>query len=237
MKRFLPFILIFGVGLLAFGAGTMLYRAHQEPVSAPIPGELASTNPGAKPPHIRGTPDAPVVLEEFGDLQCPPCAILAMGLKAIERDYSGRVRVIFRHFPLAMHPHAVEAAQAAEAAGMQGHFWEMTDLLYENQASWSKGPAVQPFFEEYARKLGLDLERFKADQPKQSTLARIGLDNQRGASLGVSATPTLFVNNQRVPQQSMNDAGLRAALDAALEGKNPFPTPTPTPALSAAPTR
>lgn len=225
MKRYLPFVIIVAVALLAVGAGIIFYRTTQKRVAAPPPPvELPSPNAGAQPPHFRGAPKASVVLEEFADLQCPPCAALSVGLKKMEHEYSGRIKVIFRHFPMAMHNHAVEAAQATEAAAIQGRFWEMNDLLYENQIIWSKAADVQPLFEEYAQKIGLDLVRFKADLASQPVLARIGLDTQRGTSLDVKATPTLFINNQRVPVPSMNEAGLRAAIDTALAGNEPFPT-------------
>ncbi len=113
--------------------------------------------------------------------------------------------------------------RAAEAAGAQDRYWEMSDMIYENQATWSKEERVEPIFEQYAQKIGLNLARFKADRDSQEILARIGLDNQRGASLGVEATPTLFINNQRVPQQFMNDNGLREAIDNLEKGKPPFP--------------
>ncbi len=228
MKSILPFILILAVALGAIAGGTMLYRAQREPVFAPIPGDQAAAEPGAKPPHYRGSPQAKVVLEEFGDLQCPPCSLLSVALKKMEHDYEGRLRVIFRHFPLAMHKHAIEAARAAEAAGAQKKFWEMSDVLYENQSAWSKEEKVGSIFEDYARKIGLDMERYRADLESNPLLGRIGLDNQRGIALGVTSTPTLFLNNQRVPVQSMSEPGLRAAIDAALKGEQPFPTPTPT---------
>ncbi|MEO5722697.1 MAG: thioredoxin domain-containing protein [Chthoniobacterales bacterium] len=223
MKRFLPFLIILVIAVLALGAGTALFRAKREVPFAPIPGELQSANPGAVPPHFRGPPAAPIVLEEFADLQCPPCSFLAAALKKLEHDYEGRIRVVFRQFPLPMHEHAVEAARAAEAAGAQGKFWEMTDLLYENQVLWTKETSVTAIFEEYAQKIGLDLARFKIDCEDNKLLGRIGLDNQRGISLGVTSTPTLFINNQRVPQQSMHDAGLRAAIDNVANGNDPFP--------------
>ncbi len=225
MKRLLPFILIIAVAALAVGGGTALYRARRETVFAPIPNEKADANPGAVPPHFRGAARAPVVLEEFGDLQCPPCALLAVLLKKLEEENRSRLRVVFRNFPLAMHKHAVEAARAAEAAGAQGRFWELADLLYEHQPEWSKEENVTATFEGYAQKIGLDLARFKADREDNKLLGRIGLDNQRGISMGVTSTPTLFINNQRVPQQFMTDQGLRDAIDNVANGKPPFPTP------------
>ena len=225
MKRLLPFVLILAVAALAFGAGTAIYRAQRETVFAPIPGEQTDANPGAVPPHFRGAARAPVVLEEFGDLQCPPCAMLAVLLKKLEEENRGRLRVVFRQFPLAMHKHAIEAARASEAAGAQRRFWEMADLLYEHQPEWSKEESVSATFEGYAQKIGLDLARYKADLEDNKLLGRIGLDNQRGISMGVTSTPTLFINNQRIPQQYMTEPGIRDAIDKVANGKPPFPTP------------
>ena len=90
--------------------------------------------------HIRGNPDAPVTLEEFGDFQCPPCGSFAAFAEELLKEYDSRLRIVFRHFPLAAHEHAREASLAAEAAGLQGHFWEMYDVLYHEQAAWSKAP-------------------------------------------------------------------------------------------------
>ncbi len=225
MKRLLPFLLILLVAGGAVVAATLFYRAHREPAFAPIPGELSSTHPGAQPPHYRGAPDAPVVLEEFADLQCPPCAALSVLLKKIAGEKGKEVRVVFRQFPLAMHNHAMEAARATEAAARQNRFWEMSDKLYENQATWSKEASVTATFERYAKEIGLNLEKYNADRTNDALVKRIEADQQRGKSLGVTATPTLFINNQRVPQQSMNDKAILGAIQAIIDGKPPFPKP------------
>ena len=241
MKRFLPFAIILVVALVAVGAGVTLYRANRESVFPPIPGELAAAQPGAKPPHYKGSAKATVVVEEFADLQCPPCANLSGLLKKVDQEYGSRVRVVFRQFPLEMHNHAMPAAQAAEAAALQGRFWEMTDQLYQNQATWSKATDVQPIFEQYAQTIGLDLAKYKADLARPEKLqSRIDADVARGKAMTVNATPTLFLNNQRVPQQSMNEAGIRAAIEALLKGEpTAFPgasaTPTPAPIAALAP--
>lgn len=225
MKRYLPFGIILTVAVVALGGGAKLYHAKRETVLPPVQGEAAAANPGANPPHFRGAVKAPVVLEEFGDLQCPPCAAFSALLKKIEHEYTGRVRVVFRQFPMVMHPHAVEAARATEAAAVQGRFWEMADSLYETQVEWSKAADVQPLFEQYAQKIGLDLARYKTDRESNPLLGRIGMDSERGRALGVTATPTVFLNSQRVPIDSMTEPGLRAAIDALLKGDAPFPSP------------
>jgi Na+:H+ antiporter, NhaA family len=128
MRRYLPFTIVAAVALLTLGSATMLYRAKR-PRGLTISKEITSKTNDTESIHVRGNSDAAVTLEEFGDYQCPPCGVLAGPIKQLEHDYQPRLRVIFHHFPLANHQHAREAAWAAEAAGLQGRFWEMHDLL------------------------------------------------------------------------------------------------------------
>src|SRR5688572_16052348 len=166
MKRFVPLIIIAAVLLVAITAGWSLMRsqpAPPEPIASPAT-STAVIAPGAEPPHVRGEASAPVTIEEFGDFQCPPCGALYPELKKVEHEYGSRLRVIFRELPLVpRHAHAGWAARSAEAAGMQGRFWEMHDKLYENQKAWTDLPDARPVFNGYARALGLDMERFARD--------------------------------------------------------------------------
>jgi protein-disulfide isomerase len=248
MRRFLPFAIIGAVLLIAAGSGLLLFRSKYS--STPI--KIAAGKPGAEPSHIRGAANARVTLEEFGDFQCKPCGILAATLLKVEHDYGTRLRVVFRQFPLGMHAHALTAACAAEAAGLQGRFWEMHDLLFQNAENWSKesprpfrrvpsvGPNASPdetatsvraIFAGYAATLGLDVERFKKDMDTEEVKAHITTDQERGASIGVDRTPILFIDGVEIPFSSFNVEALRAVIDAALNGQTPEPLPpSPTPA-------
>src|SRR5207237_1304555 len=119
------------------------------------------------------------------------------------------------------HVHAVAAARAAEAAGLQGKFFEMHDLLYENQKIWKDVFDVRPVFEEYARRIGLDVERWKGDQDGEIVARRITLDGSRGHSLGVKGTPSVFLNTHEIAFEKLTPEGLRAAMDRALSGNGP----------------
>ena len=196
----------------------MLYWAKR-PQTA-IPKAMATPKEPAKEVHARGPADAAVTLEEYGDFQCPPCGGLEAPLQQIERDYASSLRVIFRNFPFTNHEHAHEAAYAAEAAGLQGHFWEMHDLLYREQAVWAKEKNIQPLFDSYAGMIGLNLERFKKDAGGEQVRAKVESDRKRGEELGVRNTPTIFINNQSVPPTSLNPTALRAAIDAAVKEKD-----------------
>ena len=222
MKRYLPFVIIAAVAVLAAGAGAILYRAKQRTSAVGSPAVAGSPGqPGAEPLHVRGDPDAPVTLEEFGDFQCPTCATVSAVIGQLEQDYGHRLRVVFRHYPLPMHSHASEAALAAEAAGLQGRFWEMHDLLYKNQAVWSKASDVRPLFTEYARSLGLDAERFAKDSNSDEIKARVFWEGQQGVSRGVKNTPTLFINGRELTPP-FSPERLRAEIDAAPGGSKNF---------------
>lgn len=216
IKSLLPFVIIGVVAALAITIGAMLYRAKRT-AAVTTSKEQAAAAQAADPVHARGSADAPVTLEEFGDFQCPPCGRLAGPLQEIEKDYGPRLRVIFRNFPFAIHEHAREAAYAAEAAGLQGQFWEMHDLLYREQAVWAKEKDVQPLFESYAGMIGLNLEQFKKDVGSEQVKVKVESDRKRGEELGVKNTPTIFINNQSVPPTSLNPTALRAAIDAAVK--------------------
>jgi protein-disulfide isomerase len=218
IKFFLPFVIVSVVAGLTITIGAMLYRAkHVAAVSMSKERTVAAQATDSV--HARGSADAPVTLEEFGDFQCPPCGRLAGPLQEIEKDYGARLRVIFRNFPFAIHEHAREAACAAEAAGLQGHFWEMHDLLYREQANWSKTKDVQPLFASYAGTLGLNLDRFKTDMSSEKVKEKVESDQKRGEAIGVKNTPTIFINNESVPPTSLNPTALRGAIDAALREK------------------
>jgi len=224
MKRILPILIILVVLGSALGAAWYMKRAATNPPPSP-PGPAApggpaqATNPvpGAEPSHFRGSENASVTLEEFGDFECPPCGLLYPVLKGIEGEHGPRLKVIFREFPLMPnHPHSLAAARAAEAAGLQGKFFEMHDLLYENQTKWKEMFDVRPAFEAYAKVIGLDVERWKKDQTSEAVEQRIFLDGNRAHSLGVKGTPTVFLNGTEIPFEQLTPEGLRAAINQAF---------------------
>ena len=221
MKRYFPFIIVVVVALVTLASGTVLYRAKRPsvltiPKSAPVSG-----SGDADSIHIRGSASAPVTIEEFGDFQCPPCGKLSDPINQLEREYRPRLRVIFRHFPLPNHAHAREAAFASEAAGLQGRFWEMHDLLYREQSVWSEAADVQLLFDSYAGMLGLNIDRFKKDMESEQVKVRVASDQKHGDAVGVHTTPTVFLNNRALAPISLNPTGLHAAIDAAMKATPP----------------
>jgi len=245
MKRWLPYLIICIVALVTAASGVLLYRAKKPPtltsdVQPAKPTAAASAKPEiaeqtaapnavsprpaiadatqapvAETEHVRGPADAPVTIEEYGDFQCPPCGMLSEPLNQIERDFSGKVRLIFHHYPLEKHLNARRASQAAEAAALQGHFWEMHDLLYKEQEAWSKAMVPDGMFVGYATKLGLDAEKFRADMWSPEVDSRVTADENRADKLGVKVTPTVFVNGKSL-NLSQGPVSVRAAVESAL---------------------
>ena len=219
MKRYLPFVIVVVVALATFGSGTMLYRAKRPQVKN-IPESQSVAARSDASAHVRGNPDAPVTLEEFGDFQCPPCGQFAVFVEELLREYDSRLRVVFRNFPLPAHENAREAALAAEAAGFQGKFWEMHDTLYREQSSWSKAPNARELFESYAGTLGLNMDQFKKDMDSDKVKQKVDSDRALGDSLGINVTPTMFINKRPLEPQEKNPEGVRAAINAALNEKS-----------------
>lgn len=225
MKRILPFVII----IFVLGAGLLtaryLQRASSEPSPPPpVPGvtpvatAVNSGEAGAEPAHALGDAKAPVTLEEFGDFECPPCGMLHPVLKSLAAEYGPtKLRIIFREFPLVPnHVHALAAARAAEAAGLQGKFWEMHDMIYEHQKDWHEAFDVRPIFEGYAKNVGLEVDQFNRDNTNEIVERRIFLDGKRGHSLGVQGTPTVFLNGKEVPFQSLAPDKLKELINTEL---------------------
>jgi protein-disulfide isomerase len=133
MRRYLPFVIVIAVGLGAGTAGMMLFRAKKSQIVAAAPPSETKIKTDEGAIHYQGDLNAPVTLVEFGDFECPPCGRVAAATDRITAGYGNQLRMVFRHFPLAAHKHAIPAAQASEAADLQGKFWEMHGLLYQNQ--------------------------------------------------------------------------------------------------------
>ena len=228
MKRALPFVLIVVVLAVAVGVAWYLKEASTTPPTPPpssSPTAAATRTPpqvseqGAQPAHVRGDPAAPVLIEEFGDFQCPPCGVLHPMLKTVETEFGPqRLRVVFRHYPLVTaHAHALAAARASEAAGLQGKFWEMHDMIFENQKAWQDAFDSKSIFEGYATKLGLNIEMFRRDLGGEIVERRIFMDGKRAHALGVQGTPTAFLNGREIPFESLMQVdGLRGLIQKEL---------------------
>jgi protein-disulfide isomerase len=162
----------------------------------------------------RGASDAKVVLSEFADFQCPACKAFEPTLAEILAENEGKVRLVFKHFPLYPSPHknAMVSAYAAESAAKQGKFWEMHDKLYATQDDWAELGDPKDKFIEYARELGLNTDDFSRDLNAETGKDTIKRDKDFGLELGIQGTPTVFIDG--VEFNMKNDGGVEG-----LKGK------------------
>ena len=179
--------------------------------------------------HVKGNIDSGVTLVEYSDFQCPACGQFYPIVKDLTEKHAATLKMEYRHFPLTqLHPNAVAAAMAAEAAGQQDKFWEMHDKLFDNQKMWSTTPAPQAQFIKYAEELGLDLTQFKR-QMRSSILREHILSQQAEAlSKGFTGTPSFLLNDQPFRFETFQEfnGGIEVALGIApsVEGVNVPPT-------------
>src|SRR5437660_3580745 len=233
MKRYLPFIIIIVVLAGAVGLGVLLSKWSGAKSDSTFVAKDQPAPPGGTPAPASQAPpqqapltrpnvkvSSPVVLEEYGDYQCPPCGQLYPELKEIEKEYGNQVQIVFHHFPLMkIHKNALMAAHAAEAAHNQNKFWEMHDRLYRNQKEWSELDDPRPVFIDYAKQLGLKIDQFTNDLGSNMIDQRISADLQRGSAMGVTGTPTVFLDSRLINYQATNLEGLRRGINILLEQK------------------
>lgn len=169
----------------------------------------------------KGLSTAPVTIAEFAEFQCPFCLNVNATLRQIEETYKDRVRFVWKHLPLVrIHSHAMDAAVAAEAARNQGKFWEYHDKLFANQTQ------LEPDnLRKYAQELGLDLARFDRDREDSNLKAKVQSDMAEATSLGVTATPTFFING-RLVSGAMPFETFSTIIDAELAKQKPLASPS-----------
>ncbi len=210
----LSFVAIFA--LIIWG----LIVAMNKPVSTGI--SLGEPSPVTEADHVRGPADAAVTIIEYSDFQCPACALYYPIVEKVLNESTTTVRFVYRHFPLYPLPHknAFLASQASEAAGIQGKFWEMYQLLFENQKSWENLPNPESAFEGYAERIGLNSEAFKKDMVSDAVKNRVQTDRDEAISLGVNSTPTFFINGRAVINPQGYEAFIQLIEAAARAGSN-----------------
>lgn len=186
----------------------------------------ASKDNGNIADHVFGKSDSKVLLIEYGDFQCPSCGKAHPQIKEISEEYKGKIAFIFRNFPLTtIHPNARAAAAAVEAAGLQGVYWEMHNLVFESQEDWSglTGSDRTNMFVGYATSLGLNKDKFLADLASESVNQKISFDQALGKKLNVNATPTFYLDGTKVSDEvtgkvvNGSTAELKALIDAAIK--------------------
>jgi len=219
MQKYRPILIIGFVLAVTVAALFFLLRARPN-------GEFAAPKTQSGTDAQTKIPEGVVVtLEEFGDYQCPPCGGLHPSLKKMKQEYGANLNFVFRNLPLTtLHKNALAAAQAAEAARMQSHFWEMHDLLYENQDLWKDDINPKSIFVKFAEDLGLDTARFARDMDDKQVNLRIEADRSAAAELGIDSTPTLLIEGRKLLPEVTNPDGIRKGIEFTLSRKKPSPS-------------
>ncbi|OGK52757.1 hypothetical protein A2966_03165 [Candidatus Roizmanbacteria bacterium RIFCSPLOWO2_01_FULL_41_22] len=146
-----------------------------------------------------GSSSAKVTLVEYSDFQCPACAAYYPMVKQLLSEYNGKIYFVYRYFPLtATHQNAMISSLAAYAANLQGKFWEMHDMLFQTQNSWASSPKARETFIGYAKKLDLDIDKFKTDLESDRGKNFINDTYSKGLAIGVNSTPTFFLNGVKI---------------------------------------
>ena len=202
---------IIGAGLII--AGAIIFNGMGNGVKSPTPSvpntdteaeDVVTVAPRklAKDDHIFGNANAPVIIVEYSDTECPFCKQFHPTMVQLLEEFPNDVRWVYRHFPLPQHGRAPLAAQASEAAAVQGKFWEMHDLIFESQHLWSSQANVRDIFVSYAEALELDVAQFESDLDAKGTIDKVRDNYTSGVRSGVNSTPSFFLNGQKLRNPS-----------------------------------
>lgn len=180
----------------------------------------------------KGSLETTVALVEYSDFQCPACSAYYPLIKKLSEDYKDKLKVVYRHFPLRnIHKNAQIAAQAAEAAGKQGKFWEMHDLLFEKQDEWANLARPEDKFAQYAADIKLDAEQFKNDLNSDVVKEGVQADVDGGVSSLINATPTFFLNGKKIADNPQGYEPFKTLIEQAIADAN-VATTTPSPSVT-----
>lgn len=221
----MKWIIFSAIVVLIFG-GIIWFNKSNEPKFTGDAGKIITEGPIAD--HYSGSTDQKVVLIEYGDFQCPACARMYPTIEELRAKHGDKLTFVFRNRPLTnIHPNALAASTAAEAAGVQGKFFAMYNLLYQNQTAWSgaSGSERGKFFEGLASQLGVDIDKYRKDLESKDVSAKIARDKVTANKFGANSTPTFILNGQKVSEDdATNPEKLTQKIDDAI--KQAFPDPT-----------
>lgn len=216
--------IIFGVAVVAILAGLVAFSRKDSVDVSNVDNTKIQTEASAASgiaDHVFGKKDSKVVLIEYGDFQCPGCGTFHRNFEPLMDSYKDKITFVFRNFPItSIHPNARAAAATAEAAGQQGKYWEMWNLLYNQQDNWNNLGIEDrdAKFKSFATELNLNMTQFDKDVASDKVAKKITYDQSLGKANGVTGTPTLFLNGKILATDQYNSTEtIRTTLDAALK--------------------
>lgn len=215
--------IIFGIIVVAFIGGMLVFSESNKinldgiDLGKIIP---ASDQNGNTEEHVKGSADSKVVLVEYGDYQCAGCASVYKRINSIAEDYKNELAVVFRNYTINSHQNALSAAAAAESANLQGKFWEMHNLIYDNQTEWSNAGVTErnDLYLSYAKQLGLDETKFTEGMKDTSVRKKIEFDKSVAKAAGLDSTPYFILNGEKIDYETWSDDDkLRELIDKVLK--------------------
>lgn len=215
--------IIFGIIVVAFIGGMLVFSESNKinldgiDLGKIIP---ASDQNGNTEEHVKGSADSKVVLVEYGDYQCAGCASVYKRINSIAEDYKNELAVVFRNYTIDGHQNALSAAAAAESANLQGKFWEMHNLIYDNQTEWSNAGVTErnDLYLSYAKQLGLDETKFTEGMKDTSVRKKIEFDKSVAKAAGLDSTPYFILNGEKIDYETWSDDDkLRELIDKVLK--------------------
>lgn len=219
--------IIFGViCVLVLGGLVLLANKDKKDVSSIDPSKIIASTDTEIGDHVYGNKDAKVILFEYGDFQCPSCGGAFPQLQTIKETYKNQIAFVFRNFPLtSIHPNALAAATAAEAAGVQGKYWEMHSALYTNQDAWSSSSTSDRngIFESYATTVGVNLDQYRTDLVSKKVADKISRDRALAKKLNLDSTPSILIGSDKMSSDVVSNvvsgdgSKLTAELDKSLK--------------------
>lgn len=204
-------VVVLGIGGAVFGM--MKFGGSSSDSSFPQSASLIDAI--SETDRFKGNKESKVVLIEYSDFQCPACGYYYPLVKQLGEEYKDKIVIGYRHFPLPQHKNAKPAAYAAEAAAKQGKFWEMHDMIFDNQKKWSEEKDAKEIFTEYAKSLNLNMDQFKTDSESEEVKNKVDKDYQSGVRSKVDSTPSFFLNGQKI-QNPQNYDGFKDIINKAI---------------------
>lgn len=212
-------LVIFVGGVFLFsGAGNSSTSTKVVNSSLLVPQNAIVTSGFANGNYLPASPSASVTLVEFGDYECPACALYSPLTKQILTDFAGKISYIFRNYPLPQHKNASISSYAVEAAGLQGKYWEMHEKMYATQGDWSNLSDPTLIFVGYAQGFGLNVDQFTADLKLPAIINKVKSDFNDGNTIGITETPTFYLNGKKITLSGSYDQ-LKSFIESALAGK------------------
>jgi protein-disulfide isomerase len=201
------------IGLIVWGMIAAGNKSSREDVSLPLPDQITSAD------WIRGNASSTVTLVEYSDFQCPACAAYFSVVEKVFKENATKMQFVYRHFPLPQHANAIPASLASEAAGKQGKFWEMYEMIFSTQKDWENSTDSAKIFSGYATKLGLDMKKYATDVTSKELADKISGSVKAGVKAGINSTPTFYLNGKKIQNPSGYEE-FKKIIDEAISTKN-----------------